>query len=165
MYWRSGIVPVRIGAVFHIGSHRVLRQCLIRLPTIRHPTQQAADHFGERLISEGRQAIMTATSNPQRSARPIQRDATAHLFTIAQAVRLRGGYGVFTSRFGDIYRITGMLPPSGNSLQYRIRNDRELHERVATEESLEPVLAAMPDDDEALRERTFGVAERKALSR
>jgi len=106
---------------------------------------------------------MTATSTPQRSARPIQRDAASHLFGIGQTVRLRGGYGI-TSRFGDIYRITGMLPPSGDSLQYRIRNDRELHERMATEDSLEPVLAATPDD-EALRERTFGMAERKARSR
>jgi hypothetical protein len=108
---------------------------------------------------------MTATSTPQRSARPIQRDATTHLFEMGQIVRLRGGYGVFTSRFGDIYRITGMLPPSGNLLQYRIRNDGELHERVATEDSLEPVLAAAPDDDEALRERTFGMTQRKARSR
>lgn len=108
---------------------------------------------------------MTATSTPQRSARPIQRDATTHLFAMGQTVRLRGGYGVFTSRFGDIYRITGMLPPSGNSLQYRIRNDRELHERVTTEDSLELVLAATPGDDEVLREQTFGVPAWKARRR
>lgn len=102
---------------------------------------------------------MTATSIPQRNARPIQRDAATHLFAIGQIVRLRGGYGVFTSRFGDIYHVTGMLPPSGNSLQYRIRNDREQHERVATEDSLEMVLAATPGENETLREQTFGMAE------
>lgn len=98
---------------------------------------------------------MTATSTPQRSARPIQSDAAIHLFAIGQTVRLRGGYGVFTSRFGDIYRITRMLPPSGTSLQYRIRNDSELHERVATEDSLEMVRHEMAEEDASLATRTF----------
>jgi len=98
---------------------------------------------------------MTATSTPQRRARPIQSDAAIHLFAVGQTVRLRGGYGVFTSRFGDIYRITRMLPPSGTSLQYRIRNDRELHERVATEDSLEMVLEDETKEEASLVASTF----------
>lgn len=98
---------------------------------------------------------MTATSTPQRSARPIQSEAAIHLFAIGQTVRLRGGYGAFTSRFGDIYRITRMLPPSGTSLQYRIRNDHELHERVATEDSLEMTLQDETKEEASLVASTF----------
>ncbi len=37
----------------------------------------------------------------------------------------------------ESYRITATLPESGNSPQYRIRNDQERHERVITEDRLE----------------------------
>lgn len=98
---------------------------------------------------------MTTQSIPQRSAHAIDSEPTTHLFAIGQTVRLRGGYTVFTSRFGDIYRVTGKLPPSGNSLQYRIRNEREQHERVATEDSLEMVRADEPGEDASFAETTF----------
>lgn len=98
---------------------------------------------------------MTIRSIPQHSAPAIGSEPTRHLFAIGQAVRLRGGYTVFTSRFGDIYHVTGILPPSGNSLQYRIRNEREQHERVATEDSLEIVRAKEPGESEDLADRMF----------
>lgn len=98
---------------------------------------------------------MTIRSIPQHSAPAIDSEPTTHLFAIGQTVRLRGGYTVFTSRFGDIYQITGTLPPSGNSLQYRIRNEREQHERVATEDSLEIFRADEPSENTALVDRTF----------
>ena len=47
------------------------------------------------------------------------------------------------SRFGEtaetaeFYRVTGTLPPSDNSPQYRIRSDDERHDRVATQDTLE----------------------------
>ncbi|WP_407941370.1 hypothetical protein [Mesorhizobium xinjiangense] len=56
----------------------------------------------------------------------------------------------------EIYHITGMLPPSGDSPQYRIRNDDERHERVTTQNSLEPVGMSPSGDGENLIERTFG---------
>jgi hypothetical protein len=56
----------------------------------------------------------------------------------------------------DIYRITGKLPPRGDSLQYRIRNDDERHERVTTQDSLEPVDLSPTGDGATLIERTFG---------
>ena len=96
---------------------------------------------------------MTAPSLMQRK-RPIRRDTAKHLFTIGQAVRLKGGFGTLP-RFGDIYRITGTLPPRDNSPQYRVRNDDEHHERVTTEDSLEPVGTAPQGDDTTLIERTF----------
>ena len=97
---------------------------------------------------------MTAPSLMQRN-RPIRRDTAKHLFTIGQVVRLKGGFGTLTNKFGDIYRITGMLPPRDNSPQYRIRNDDEGHDRVTTEDSLEPVGMAQQSDDTTLIERTF----------
>jgi hypothetical protein len=98
---------------------------------------------------------MTAASALQRHPRPIPRDPTTHLFTVGQAVRLKGGFG---RRFqsGDIYRITGTLPARDDSPQYRIRNDDECHERVTTQDSLEPVTIAPAGDGAALIERTFG---------
>lgn len=98
---------------------------------------------------------MTATSIRQRNLRPIRRDAATHLFTVGQAVRLKGGFGR-PSLPADIYHITGTLPPRGDSPQYRIRNDDERHERVTTQDSLEPVSLTQFGDDATLIERTFG---------
>ena len=97
---------------------------------------------------------MTAPSLMHRN-RPIRRDTAKHLFTVGQAVRLKAGVGTLPNKFEDIYRITGTLPPRDNSLQYRIRNDDEGHERVTTEDSLEPVDTARQVDDITLIERTF----------
>jgi hypothetical protein len=99
---------------------------------------------------------MTAASPLQSHPRPIRRDPTAHLFNVGQAVRLKGGFGQpFQS--AEIYRITGTLPPRGESPQYRIRSDDERHERVTTQDSLEPVrISPAGDGDATLMERTFG---------
>ena len=96
---------------------------------------------------------MTALSLVQRN-RPIRRATAKHLFTIGQAVRLKGGFGT-SPKFGDIYRITGTLPARDNSPQYRVRNEDERHERVTTEDDLEPVDTARQVDDTTLIERTF----------
>jgi hypothetical protein len=74
----------------------------------------------------------------QRNARPIRYEAATHLFTTGQIVRLKGGFGL-QSQSADTYRITATLPPRGDSQQYRIRNDDEHYERVATQDSLESV--------------------------
>ncbi|MCO5057364.1 MAG: hypothetical protein M9905_05705 [Rhizobiaceae bacterium] len=98
---------------------------------------------------------MTSTSFIQRTARQFRRDAPMHLFAIGQSVKLKRR--VARSGFAaDIYRITGMLPARDGSLQYRIRNDDERHERVTTEDSLEPVDMAASGDGATLIERTFG---------
>ena len=55
-----------------------------------------------------------------------------------------------------VYHITGTLPPSGGSPQYRIRNDDEHHERVTTQDRLEPVRMSSADEGAMLIERTFG---------
>ncbi|MCK9550545.1 hypothetical protein [Aquamicrobium sp.] len=96
------------------------------------------------------------STNPIRCpARPARQQAPAHLFTIGQAVRLKGGF-LKPALPTDIYRITGKLPPRGDSLQYRIRNDDERHERVTTQDSLEPVDMLQSGRRSTLIERTFG---------
>ncbi len=96
---------------------------------------------------------MNTATIGQRNARQSRREAPAHLFAIGQAVRLKGGFGRVPLP-ADIYHITGTLPPRGNSPQYRIRNDDERYERVATQDSLEPVGIAQLGP--SLLERTFG---------
>ena len=94
------------------------------------------------------------TTLMQRNARPIQHGATTRLFEIGQAVRLKGGPGT-GPKTGEVYHVTRTLPPRGNSPQYRIRSDAEPHERVVTEDRLEPV-DAVSDGGLMLIERTFG---------
>lgn len=101
---------------------------------------------------------MTATSFMHRNNRPIRRDVATHLFAVGQAVRLKGGFGT-TSQSGDIYHVTATLPPRGNSLQYRVRNDDERYERVTTQDSLESVEIQQSGDGTTLIERTFGYSQ------
>ena len=125
--------------------------CRVRRNRWCRSTQQTSTPLSKRTTDNHDRTIPHATQR-----RPIRRDAATHLFTVGQAVRLKGGFGTLPDKFGDIYRITGTLPPRGNSPQYRIRNDDERHERVTTEDSLEPVDMAQPVDDTTLIERTFG---------
>ena len=101
---------------------------------------------------------MTAARTFQRYPRPIRRDPATHLFAVGQPVRLKGGFGR-TFQSADIYRITATLPPRGESPQYRIRNDEERHERVTTQDSLEPVGISPAEEGATLIERTFGYGQ------
>lgn len=98
---------------------------------------------------------MISTSPIRRTVRSARQEAPAHLFTIGQAVRLKGSF-VKPALPADIYHITGTLPARGDSLQYRIRNDDERHERVTTQDSLEPVDMSQSGNGATLIERTFG---------
>lgn len=99
---------------------------------------------------------MTTTGFHKSSVRPVRRDAPTHLFAVGQGVRLKGGYMLSTAKAANVYRITATLPPRGDLLQYRIRNDDELHERVVTQDNLEPVDMSASDANAALIELTFG---------
>lgn len=66
-------------------------------------------------------------------------------FSIGQSVRLVSGYGSPAQKTGDVYRITGLMPATDVSFQYRLRQDSDLFERVATEESLDLVRVEEPD--------------------
>lgn len=89
---------------------------------------------------------MSVSSHYSR-ARRRSPEAASHLFRVGQIVRIKSRLGA-SPKTAEFYRVTGTLPPRDNSLQYRIRNDGERHERVATEDSLEPV-SEPPVSDEA----------------
>lgn len=93
---------------------------------------------------------MTYSNPGQSGVRSIRPVAATHLFAIGQAVRMRG----IVANTADVYRITATLPPNGNSLQYRIRNEEERHERVTTQDNLEPI--PLVQTGATLIERTFG---------
>lgn len=103
---------------------------------------------------------MNALNTSPRASRPLRSDATTHLYSVGQAVRLqtvRLKDGVIQrSRVAGIYHVTGTLPPKGESPQYRIRNDAERHERVTTQDDLEPVNTTSGSEGASLIERTFG---------
>ena len=108
--------------------------------------------------SKRTRSIMIDSTILQRNARPIRYEAATHLFTTGQIVRLKGGFGL-QSQSADTYRITGTLPPRGDSQQYRIRNDAENYERVATQDSLEAVSISPAGPSGALIEGTFGAGQ------
>ena len=89
------------------------------------------------------------------SRRAIPREVAKHLFSIGQSVRLKGGFGT-SPKLGDVYRVTATLPPRDNLFQYRVRRDDERHERVTTQDRLEPVSPDQPGFGATLIERTFG---------
>ena len=98
---------------------------------------------------------MTTLSIQRRTARANRSETPMHLFTIVQAVRLRGSFRSFP-KTSEVYRITGTLPPREESPQYRIRNDDERHERVTTQDNLELVRPSQFSEGATLIERTFG---------
>ncbi|RRH96029.1 hypothetical protein EH240_23755 [Mesorhizobium tamadayense] len=98
---------------------------------------------------------MISTRSERLNSRPMRREAATHRYSLGQSVRLKGSFNTIP-KSREIYQITATLPPRGDVLQYRIRSDAESHERVATEDSLEPVRVARDDEDAALLKRTFG---------
>lgn len=84
-----------------------------------------------------------------------KREIQTHLFEIGQAVRLLGGFGKSVSPF-DIYHITATLPPQGGSLQYRIRSEKERHERVTTQDRIEAADIEQSDSEAPDNEKSVG---------
>lgn len=71
-------------------------------------------------------------------------EPASHLFHVGQMVLMKSRFGN-AGRSAELFRVTGMLPARDNSPQYRIRSDDERHDRVATQDSLEP-LGATPGE-------------------
>jgi len=94
-----------------------------------------------------------STRSSMRRSRP---DVPTHLFKVGQAVRFSGGFRTAATKSSDIYRVTATLPPRGDVLQYRIRNDQEHHERMVTQDTIEGIDAAHNGPATLLIERTFG---------
>ncbi|MDW6026661.1 hypothetical protein SAZ10_33375 [Mesorhizobium sp. BAC0120] len=97
---------------------------------------------------------MSTGSLVPHTARHIRHEAATHRFVVGQAVRMRGRFGN-VPKDAEIYRVTRMLPPSGDSPQYRIRSDDERYERVTTEDGLEPAEVLPSDKSAALIQKTF----------
>jgi hypothetical protein len=97
---------------------------------------------------------MISIRSERLNSRPTRREAATHRYSLGQSVRLKRSFNTIQQSH-EIYQITARLPPRGDSLQYRIRSEAENHERMATEDSLEPVHASRDDEDAALLKRTF----------
>jgi len=78
--------------------------------------------------------------------------SATHLFTTGQSVRLKNAVLLA----GNVYRITASLPPTGASPQYRIRNENETFERMASEADLELVAASPRREESSSIEKHFG---------
>jgi hypothetical protein len=57
---------------------------------------------------------------------------SGHKFKIGQLVNYHG-----RERTPGVYQITQLLPPEGDTFQYRIKSRNEPHERVVKENELE----------------------------
>ncbi|MDH7797557.1 MULTISPECIES: hypothetical protein [unclassified Beijerinckia] len=98
---------------------------------------------------------MPAITIRQRNTLLPRGDTASHLFIVGQSVRLKPEFMTPASKSSGIYKITRTLPPEGNLLQYRIRNDEEPHERVANQDSLEPVRKPQSESDSVFITGTF----------
>lgn len=97
--------------------------------------------------------MMNTTQIHRRPPRIARHDSAPHLYVVGQAVRLKGGFAQPVQAKG-VYHITRTLPPLGELPQYRIRNDEETHERLASQNELEAVNTTSGGGD--LIARTFG---------
>ncbi|WP_075223173.1 hypothetical protein [Acuticoccus yangtzensis] len=88
--------------------------------------------------------------------RPIRHDTEPHLFEVGQTVRFRNRLDRPPGS-AELFRVTRVLPPVGEALQYRIRNEAEPYERVVTEDRLDRVDTANDRKSGSLAERVFGL--------
>jgi hypothetical protein len=65
------------------------------------------------------------------SAAPKEVNVSDHKYKVGQFVNYLG-----RERASGAYRVTQLLPPQGEAFQYRIKNVKEPHERVAKENEL-----------------------------
>lgn len=72
----------------------------------------------------------------QQNMRP-RTDTPSHLFAIGQTVRMKSRTGL-VQKTAELFEIKSRLPVKDGSPQYRIRSEQETHERVTTEDNLEP---------------------------
>ncbi len=95
---------------------------------------------------------MTLPHRPVAGLRNARSDRPTHRYAVGQIVALKES-GVRRLEPGLAFRIVAALPPRGTAPQYRIRNDDERHERMATQDELE-LVGTMPPNA-SLIERTF----------
>lgn len=81
------------------------------------------------------------------------RNSSTHMFSVGQNVLIKGKTAIAEN---ETYRITATLPPRGSSPQYRVQNQFEHHERVVTQELIEPAGVSQASEHDTLVEQTFG---------
>jgi hypothetical protein len=69
---------------------------------------------------------------------------TRHIYSIGQQVSFDGRVRTYLKPAG-VFTVTKLLPPLGLELQYRIKSQREAHERVAVEHELHVAELAKPN--------------------
>ena len=69
---------------------------------------------------------------------------TRHIYSIGQQVNFDGRVRTYLKPAG-VFTVTKLLPPLGVELQYRIKSQREAHERVAIEHELQVAELAKPN--------------------
>lgn len=92
---------------------------------------------------------------PRSIDRSAFTETPSHVFAVGQTVRLRGVIDRVAATVGEVYQIISRLPPVGDSLQYRIRNERETYERVVREDSLEAIRTGSSGERASLADKTF----------
>lgn len=70
--------------------------------------------------------------------KPVMPAQAVHRFQIGQELYLKSSFAMPRS-IDEIYVVTACLPATNREFQYRIRAEAERHDRVAGEDSLEPV--------------------------
>lgn len=91
---------------------------------------------------------------PRGAPRARRVSDSSHLYVVGQAVRLKSDVTQAT-RTPGVYLVTATFPPLGARFQYRIRSQGEGHERMTTQDDIEPATLASPGPGAALAERTF----------
>ena len=69
---------------------------------------------------------------------------TRHIYSVGQQVSFGERVVTYLKRTG-VFTVTKLLPPLGAELQYRIKSEGEVHERVASERELQlekPIVVA-----------------------
>lgn len=97
---------------------------------------------------------MNPTDNQRPESRFVHTPTGVHAFGVGQSVRLRGGFPQRSHKV-DVYQIIALLPPLGESPQYRIRSAAEPHDRIATEETLDAVAAGAAEPRATLASKVF----------
>lgn len=92
--------------------------------------------------------------NQKNSHISVRTEPETHIFSVGQAVRIKNEFFRRILPAG-VYHITATLPPRDGSPQYRVRNEIERHERVTTQDCIEPANSLTTRESGSLTQRTF----------
>lgn len=140
-----------------VGWRRIA--CFLHTPAVgarglRRENDAGQPRRSRRRTRKGSEPMTISTTKPLHFRRAPTLPVATHQFQLGQVVRLTGG--LWPS--GNVYVITALLPPVGDVLQYRIRNEAEKFDRMAAQNHLE--LADAGADSSKLVEQSYRVARK-----